>query len=311
MKILLPLDGSIYSKKAISYLSHLENLKKYTNTVFLVNVQKKLPSPIENKLKEDFVEEVFDAESKAILKPAKKKLEDAGYKVKTKVCFGRATENIVKVAKEIKPDLIIMGSHGRTPVKGLLLGSKTSSVLASTKAPMLVLRKESQHVEERFKIGICIDGSEYSNAAIKYVQDHLELFGRDPIFYLINVITPYSGLIIPEVSAFGGPAMTKEEFEREQRIPFDEKVEPIYEELRNKDIEAKVVLLKGDPAEEISKYAVENGLSLLVLGTHGRGAFTSMMMGSTAMRIGSACHLPLLLVHHIPREVKQEDKKAE
>lgn len=105
--------------------------------------------------------------------------------------------------------------------------------------------------------------------------------------------------------------MTKEEFEREQRIPFDEKVEPIYEELRNKDIEAKVVLLKGDPAEEISKYAVENGLSLLVLGTHGRGAFTSMMMGSTAMRIGSACHLPLLLVHHIPREVKQEDKKAE
>ncbi len=75
---------------------------------------------------------------------------------------------------------------------------------------------------------------------------------KDPIFYLINVITPHSGLIIPEVSAFGAPAMTKEEFEREQRIPFDEKVEPIYEELRNKDIEAKVVLLKGDPQKKKS-----------------------------------------------------------
>ncbi len=225
MKILLPLDGSVYSKKAINYLSHLEDIKKFTNTVFLVNVQKKIPSSIENKLKNGVVEELQNAESRAILKPAKKKLEEAGYKVKTKVCFGRATENIVKVSKEIKPDLIIMGSHGRTPVKG----------------------------------GICIDGSEYSNAAIKYAQQHMQLFGKDPIFYLINVITPHSGLIIPEVSAFGAPAMTKEEFEREQRIPFDEKVEPIYEELRNKDIEAKVVLLKGDPSEEIAKYAVATG----------------------------------------------------
>ena len=41
MKILLPLDGSVYSKKAINYLSHLEDIKKFTNTVFLVNVQKK------------------------------------------------------------------------------------------------------------------------------------------------------------------------------------------------------------------------------------------------------------------------------
>ena len=309
MKILLPLDGSVYSKKAINYLSHLEDIKKFTNTVFLVNVQKKIPSSIENKLKNGVVEELQNAESRAILKPAKKKLEEAGYKVKSKVCFGRATENIVKVSKEIKPDLIIMGSHGRTPVKGLLFGSKTSSVLASTKAPMLVLRKESQYAEDRMRVGICIDGSEYSNAAIKYAQQHMQLFGKDPIFYLINVITPHSGLIIPEVSAFGAPAMTKEEFEREQRIPFDEKVEPIYEELRNKDIEAKVVLLKGDPSEEIAKYAVENNLSLLILGTHGRGAFTSMMMGSTAMRIGSACHLPLLLVHHVTEEVEESKNK--
>ena len=99
------------------------------------------------------------------------------------------------------------------------------------------------------------------------------------------------------------------EFEREQRIPFDEKVEPIYEELRSKDIEAKVVLLKGDPSEEIAKYAVENNLSLLILGTHRRGAFTSMMMGSTAMRIGSACHLPLLLVHHVTEEVEESKNK--
>ena len=67
------------------------------------------------------------------------------------------------------------------------------------------------------RVGICIDGSEYSNAAIKYAQQHMQLFGKDPIFYLINVITPHSGLIIPEVSAFGAPRHDKRKSSKENK----------------------------------------------------------------------------------------------
>lgn len=47
---------------------------------------------------------------------------------------------IVDAANKRKCDLIVMGSHGRSGLKGLLLGSQTSKVLTHTKIPVLVLR---------------------------------------------------------------------------------------------------------------------------------------------------------------------------
>lgn len=52
----------------------------------------------------------------------------------------RPYEAILQHAKKVKCDLIIMGSHGRTALAGLLLGSETSKVLTHSKIPVLVVR---------------------------------------------------------------------------------------------------------------------------------------------------------------------------
>ena len=44
MKVLLPIDGSIYSDRAIEYICEHSSLRAKTDTVYLLNVQKKLPS---------------------------------------------------------------------------------------------------------------------------------------------------------------------------------------------------------------------------------------------------------------------------
>jgi nucleotide-binding universal stress UspA family protein len=49
-------------------------------------------------------------------------------------------EAILQAAKERKCDLIIMASHGRKGVKGLLLGSETQKVLVHSDIPVLVYR---------------------------------------------------------------------------------------------------------------------------------------------------------------------------
>ena len=119
MKVLLPIDGSIYSDRAIEYICEHSSLRAKTDTVYLLNVQKKLPSELASKLPNP--EEILDEAAKKILKPAKKALEAAGYKVKMKVAYGKATNRIVEYAQEIPATLIVMGSHGHTPVKGILL----------------------------------------------------------------------------------------------------------------------------------------------------------------------------------------------
>jgi nucleotide-binding universal stress UspA family protein len=49
-------------------------------------------------------------------------------------------EGILKTARSRKCDAIVMGSHGRSGLGGLLLGSETQRVLAHSKIPVLVIR---------------------------------------------------------------------------------------------------------------------------------------------------------------------------
>jgi nucleotide-binding universal stress UspA family protein len=49
-------------------------------------------------------------------------------------------EAIIRAAKRQKCDLIVMASHGRRGVSGLLLGSVTQKVLTHSKIPVLVVR---------------------------------------------------------------------------------------------------------------------------------------------------------------------------
>ena len=56
------------------------------------------------------------------------------------VTAGRPYEAIIKTAQEKGCDLILMASHGRRGVEGLLIGSETTRVLTHTKLPVLVFR---------------------------------------------------------------------------------------------------------------------------------------------------------------------------
>lgn len=297
MRILLPIDGSIYSDRAIEYICNRSALREKTNTLYLLNVQKKVPAKAAQIIEKNELEEILDDAAKEVLRPAKKALEAAGYKVKTKVAYGKATNRIVEYAKEIKANLIVMGSHGRTPVKNVLFGSKTSAVIASCKIPMLVIRHKFKDEPGAMQVGVCLDGSEYSQSVMNYIIDNLPLFGKEPTFHLVNVVTPYSGILMPGVSAFGGPAMTAKEFESEQRSPFVDAAKPFYNKLRSEGYNVVIAELKGDPSEEISKYVDEKKLGLLVMGTHGGGMIRIMMVGSTTMRVACMTDLPILLIH--------------
>ena len=54
---------------------------------------------------------------------------------------GPASEGIIFVADEVGADLIIMGSHGRTGVKRLLLGSVARAVLTESHIPVLIVKQ--------------------------------------------------------------------------------------------------------------------------------------------------------------------------
>jgi nucleotide-binding universal stress UspA family protein len=59
---------------------------------------------------------------------------------------------------------------------------------------------------------------------------------------------------------------------------------------------AVVALRSGSPFVEVVRYAREEGIDLIVLGTHGRGAIAHMLLGSVAERVVRKAHCPVMTV---------------
>ena len=70
----------------------------------------------------------------------KKQAEVAGLKVETFVREGEAYQTIVDLAKAKNVNMIVMGSHGRTGLKRLLMGSVAEKVIGYAPCPVLVTK---------------------------------------------------------------------------------------------------------------------------------------------------------------------------
>lgn len=68
----------------------------------------------------------------------------------------------------------------------------------------------------------------------------------------------------------------------------------------NPDIPIRHVLLEGDPASEIVRYAADSSINLIVLGTHGRTGVERLLMGSVAEKVMRDAPCSVLVVK-LPR----------
>ena len=62
-----------------------------------------------------------------------------------------------------------------------------------------------------------------------------------------------------------------------------------------------IIVVRGNPVEEILKYSAEKNCDLIVMGTHGQGTLADAMMGSTARRVLRRSKKPVLVVR-LPEE---------
>ncbi len=80
------------------------------------------------------------AGARCFVEEVKEKAEALGVMTEPLVREGDTYKVITELAKKLKSDLIVMGSHGRTGIKRLLMGSVTEKVLGYAPCPVLVIR---------------------------------------------------------------------------------------------------------------------------------------------------------------------------
>lgn len=140
MKILLPVDGSSFSRRAAIYVAQHLQLFGRRSVVTLVHVDPPLLERLGVQISPEDIAQFHEKNSDAALRASKKVLADARISYRERRLVGDPGVRIAEVAKKERPDLIVMGSHGRGALKSLFLGSVVTKTLAQTRVPILVVR---------------------------------------------------------------------------------------------------------------------------------------------------------------------------
>jgi nucleotide-binding universal stress UspA family protein len=144
--ILLPYDGSPLSERALS--EGIRIAKHAQAKITLLNVVAPYHLPLAGDHTSHAVKEIerqflaeFEKRASAMLDKARSLAAAAGVDCDSVVHPGlHPYEEIIAQASKRRCDLILMASHGRRGLQGLLLGSETVKVLTHCAIPVLVVR---------------------------------------------------------------------------------------------------------------------------------------------------------------------------
>ncbi|MDI6800771.1 MAG: universal stress protein [Thermodesulfovibrionales bacterium] len=134
-KILIATDGSKYSKAAVERA--IDFAEAYGGELKIVSI---VDMPAEFYAEAPQVVDDLINKAKAYVEDAKKLAESAGIKAETLVREGESHRMILDIAEDLSINAIVMGSHGRTGLKRLLMGSVVEKVIGYAHCPVLIVK---------------------------------------------------------------------------------------------------------------------------------------------------------------------------
>jgi nucleotide-binding universal stress UspA family protein len=192
---------------------------------------------------------------------------------------GEPVSEILETAGAVASDLIVMGTHGRTGLQRLLIGSVADRVIRRSPVPVLTVPpgvKNAAGEFIRFETVMCgVDFSESSPRAIEYAA--LIAASAQARLVLAHALEWSEELeTLPETGTSGLPSSEDDALARLNGMLTDEMRARCAPEL---------VIGYGEPADEVLRLVRECKVDLVVLGVRRRNPIDLMVFGSTTRRL--------------------------
>jgi nucleotide-binding universal stress UspA family protein len=141
-KILYPTDFSDVAKKALPYIVGLKGAGT-KEVIILYIIDERGIDSLHNSSVIDALAVEKEWEERAIkeISSLDDELRKQGFIVKTQIDKGIPFREILRVAEEENVSAIIMGSHGKSDIVEMLLGSVTDTVVRKAQKPVLIVRR--------------------------------------------------------------------------------------------------------------------------------------------------------------------------
>lgn len=285
-RILFPTDFSESAQHALKQAVELALVHKATLFIFHAIL---LHTDDPQQLKSQLNEYLDKLEKETLERLQSKSDEIKGRGVAVEISTEKSVspfEAIMDKAATIGPDLIVMGTHGRSGFGKLLLGSVAEKVLRHAPCHVLTVGMDSAIAEGAGgfeRVLVPVDFTEHSRKALNLASTLLSKKGK---LILVHVAaTP----IHPSFYAGGVTRL----FQLDPELP--QRIEANLSEWLG-DLPGEVVAAEGEAHSEIMNVGTEKEAQLIVIGTRGLSGVEHFLMGSVTEKIVRFSKIPVLTV---------------
>ena len=138
------------------------------------------------------------------------------------------------------------------------------------------------------KILLAVDGSPFTKRMLAWLTTHEEWLSAPHEFTVLTVV--------PSIPPHAASMFSAEQL----KSYYDDMAEKVFKPIRTffvrQGLTAKYVTKIGPAAEIIAEAAQKGKYDLLILGSHGHGTLTNLVMGSVATKVLANCDTPTLLI---------------
>ncbi|TYL36516.1 universal stress protein [Natronococcus pandeyae] len=206
---------------------------------------------------------------------------DAGRNADSIVRSGRPATEILTCADEIGAGLIVVGTHGRTGIRQVVLGSVALEVIREARQPVLSVAPDASWDEGARVDNVCLatDGWKGSRAATDHALSVAEAADAE-LHALYAVDVPSS---VPEM---------RDGFEEHG----EKTTTDVVTRAEERDLEATGTVVHGTAHETILEYVEDEAVDVLVMGTEGKSNLERLVIGSVSQRVVPNATVPVLTV---------------
>jgi nucleotide-binding universal stress UspA family protein len=238
----------------------------------------------------EVVQQISDDAERALAGALAEAVALGARRVTSKLVSGVPWQQIVDTALSDSFDLIVIGTHGRTGIARVLLGSIAELVVRHAPCPVLAIRPGPE--PEAFRHVLCpVDFSESSRDATRLAASLVQPGGAGiTLLHVIELPVSYAG----ELRSFE----LSSDLDERSAARLDEWV---------KELAAKVAVpvtrqsrIGGAGAQTLAAVDADSTIDLVVMGSHGRTGASRLLLGSVAEKVVRHARCPVLVARRAP-----------
>ena len=307
MKILIGYDGSRSSDAALDDLQKA-GLPDDVEAKVITIAEVWMPPPNDGKSEKymsdvnsewlknhDAVGKKAVVEAQVLSRHAKERLEIKfpEWKVVSQAAYGSPAREILARAEDLKPDLIVVGSQGKSAISRILLGSISTKVLAESKCSVRVARGRIEVDPVPVRLIIGFDSSPGSLAAVEAVVERKwRACSEARLVSATNSMLPSAiGRFVPPVGKMF------EDEKKSERVWVEKLAETALRTLNDAGLQTELRVEVGNPKQILIEEAEKWGADCIFVGSH---SFTSklerFLIGSTSAAVAERAHCSVEVV---------------